>query len=244
MGNNLYGKMLTHIRSELRVMVLLEDSYGAGTNYPNLNKQNLDEDFNKSLKHGEVYLPNTVHINDENTELVKLLPSSSEEFSHGGHVWPSVEHFYQSRKFKHLDRFLITQSVTDLRKIVYDDKLLKRLPRRSFGEEKISIMYAGLKMKLNAHPETKLRLLGTKNAYLLYSNQEEMFWGCGKTEGGGNYLGKILMLLRKEFRFEERKLDTNIYPSLKFPFRNNIQFPKEYFDCLLLKSLLTNSKQL
>ena len=243
MGNNLYGKMLTHVRSELRVMILLDDSYGGGTNYPNLNKENLDEDFNKSLKHGEIYLPNIVHINNENTELVTLLPSSGEEFSYGGYIWPSVEHFYQSRKFKHLDRFLITQSVTELRKIVYEDKLLKKIPKR-FGEEKISIMYAGLKMKLNTHPETKLKLLGTKNAYLMYSNQEEMFWGCGKAEVGGNYLGKILMLLRKEFRFEEkRKIDANIYPSLNFPFRNNIQFPKEYFDCLLIKSLHTNSKQ-
>ncbi|KAI6646667.1 Diaminohydroxyphosphoribosylaminopyrimidine deaminase [Oopsacas minuta] len=245
LGSNLYGKMLTHIRSELRVLVMLEDSYGTGTSglYPNLTEENLNEDFNTSIRHGEIYPANLIHINNENEKLCKLLPSSSEGFSYGGYIWPSVEHFYQSRKFRCLDRFLIMQTnVSDLRKFVYEDKLAKSLTRKNFKEEKISIMYAGLKMKFNNHPETKLTLLGTKNAFLMYSNQEEIFWGCGKAERGKNYLGKILMLLRKEFRFEERKSDTSNYPSLNFPFRNNVQFPKEYFDSLLLKSLHPNSK--
>ena len=244
-GANLYGKMLTHVRSELRVLMLLEESYDSGSSglHPNLTEENLNEDFNTSIRNGEIYPANITHINNEVSDMALLLPSSEEEFSYGGLRWPSVEHFYQSRKFRCLDRFLILQTnFSKLRKLVYEDRLLKFLVRRGFKEERISIMYTGLKMKFNSHPESKLVLLGTKNAYLMYSNQDETFWGCGKSERGKNYLGKILMLLRKEFRFEEKKLDTYKYPSLNFPFRNSIHFPNEYFNSLFLKSLHSSTK--
>ena len=239
-GANLYGKMLTHVRSELRVLMLLEESYGSGSSgtHPNLTEENLNEDFNTSLRNGEIYPSNIIHINSEVSDMCMLLPSSEEGFSHGGLLWPSVEHFYQSKKFRSLDRFLILQTnFSKLRKLVYEDKLLKNSVRRSFREDKISVMYTGLKMKFNNHPVSKLILLGTKNAYLMYGNQEETFWGCGKSERGKNYLGKILMLLRKEFRFEEKKLDTYNYQSLNFTFRNTIHFHRDYFDYLFLKSL-------
>ena len=240
MGANMYGKMLTHVRSELRVFILLEESYASGSSglHPNLTEENLNEDFNTSIRNGEIYAANVTHINSEASDMAVLLPSSEEGFCYGGHTWPSVEHFYQSRKFRCLDKFLILQTnFSKLRKLVYEDRLLKNLVRATFREERISIMYTGLKMKFNNHPKTKLILLGTKNAFLMYSNQDETFWGCGKGEKGKNYLGKILMLLRKEFRFEEKKLDTYNYPSLNFPFRNTVQFPREYFHSLFLKSL-------
>ena len=246
-GSNLYGKMLTQIRNELKLLALIENCYGSsgstGTLHSNLNEENLNEDFNTSIRNGEIYPAKKTHINGESSELSMLLPSSLEAFSYGEYRWPSVEHFYQAKKYKFMDEFLSQQStLPKLRKIVYEDKVMKSFVRKSFREERIGIMYTGLKMKLEEYPETKRCLLATKNDVLMYSNQDETYWGCGKTERGENFIGKILMFLRKEFRFEERKLDTYDYPSLNFPIKSNVNFPKEYFDSLLLRSLHSSSK--
>ena len=119
-----------------------------------------------------------------------------------GIEYPTSEHAYQAAKTR------------DIRK----RRALARLPRPNeakkagremvlrddWDEVKVRIMTSIVRAKFRQHPELADKLLATGNALLVEGNWwHDTFWGvCGGV--GHNYLGKILMMVRRELR--ERKL--------------------------------------
>lgn len=115
-----------------------------------------------------------------------------------GLTYPSVEHAYQAAKTLSIaDREVIQQTISP--KIA--KKLGKHLEIRSdWNDIKLSIMTELVYQKFTVHNELADKLMSTADAELIEGN----WWGdryWGQCNGiGENYLGKILMSVRKHIQ--------------------------------------------
>jgi ribA/ribD-fused uncharacterized protein len=60
------------------------------------------------------------------------------------------------------------------------------------------IMMKALRAKADQHPEFVADLLSTEDAEIIENSPYDSYWGSGKSGGGKNMLGKLLMELRGE----------------------------------------------
>jgi predicted NAD-dependent protein-ADP-ribosyltransferase YbiA (DUF1768 family) len=61
-------------------------------------------------------------------------------------------------------------------------------------------------LKFRQHPDLRLKLLGTGDARIIYSNPEDPFWGVNAMEVGQNFLGKALVTARERLRAENPRV--------------------------------------
>eukprot|EP00831_Metopus_contortus_P000038 TRINITY_DN10015_c0_g1_i5.p1 TRINITY_DN10015_c0_g1~~TRINITY_DN10015_c0_g1_i5.p1 ORF type:complete len:434 (-),score=69.53 TRINITY_DN10015_c0_g1_i5:36-1337(-) len=126
-------------------------------------------------------------------------------FEINGIKYPTVEHFYQSEKFKgdpaaEEIRTKIINAETPLR-----CKEIAREHEKTFGTEeywkvwheegKLNTMRDGIWAKFGQDPTLKEKLMATKEAYLVEDSPEDMYWG-GLLPGSVNMLGNLLMEYR------------------------------------------------
>ena len=116
--------------------------------------------------------------------------------------YPSVEHAFQAAKTLNIPyrKQIFTSGRADRAKV-----LGHRLTLRDDWEQvKIQVMYDCVKSKFTFNQPMFDMLIATGTAQLLEGNNwGDKFWGAVKLKGewvGGNYLGKILMKVRKEIR--------------------------------------------
>jgi len=115
-----------------------------------------------------------------------------------GIEYPSVEHAYQAAK---------TRDVNSRRRIaaMLEPEEAKRAGRalvlRSDWEQiKLAVMEQCVRYKFTRHPDLKIALLDTGDAYLEEGNTwGDRIWGVYQGYGE-NHLGKILMKIRDELR--------------------------------------------
>lgn len=109
-----------------------------------------------------------------------------------------VEHAFQASKT--LDR--------DVQKVIRDAgsaRKAKKLGRKAklredWEEIKVDVMRKFVFAKFTQHPDLKMRLLFTKDAFLVEGNNyKDVFWGVTQDGVGKNHLGKILMQVRQYF---------------------------------------------
>ena len=116
-----------------------------------------------------------------------------------GYVYPSSENAFQAQK---TDDLLLRQVFTSMSPNVArrEGKNLTLRKDINWDENKLKIMYAVVKLKFVQNPELAQKLIATDDELLVEGNTwGDRFWGVCDDEGD-NYLGKILMLVRKELR--------------------------------------------
>lgn len=125
-------------------------------------------------------------------------------------TYPSTEHAYQAAKSDdpaYRAAILACPKPGDAKRLSATPES-KALTRPDWQQHSLGVMLDLLRKKFR-YPDLKERLLGTGNAMLIEGNTwHDNFWGtchCGR-EGcgnGKNYLGKHLMRVRAELRFED-----------------------------------------
>lgn len=120
------------------------------------------------------------------------------------HDWTTAEHLFQGIKTLDPDvreKIRQTQYPYDARKMGRRVKL-----RPGWEKLKLKFMKNVLRMKFTQNPKLHKRLVATGNKELLEGNVwHDNFWGdciCSKCKNmsGKNWLGKLLMEIRKELR--------------------------------------------
>lgn len=137
-----------------------------------------------------------------NREFFCLDNFSSFGFEYDGVYYQTVEHAYQSLRFKgsapDVERQIIQcYSAYEAQKIAHEnvDKQVQ-----NWDEIKVSVMENLLRAKLAQHPYVKKKLSETENYLICEDSPKDSFWGIGYNRDGQNQLGKLWMKLRDEIR--------------------------------------------
>ena len=114
-----------------------------------------------------------------------------------GVFWPTVEHYFQARKFfdpSIRERIRRAPTPKEARALGQSRSQIIRPDWDGIREE---IMLTGLRIKFQV-PKTRELLLSTGTRKLVESSPFDYFWACGQDGSGQNRLGKLLMLVREE----------------------------------------------
>ena len=116
--------------------------------------------------------------------------------------YPTVEHYFQAMKFP-------GHEFADKIRLAAKPAIAKQLGRtrsvtlrEDWEAVKIDVMRAAVRKKFTTHPVLTQLLLDTGDEELVEAAPADYFWGRGKSGTGQNWLGKILMEVRTEFRTE------------------------------------------
>lgn len=136
------------------------------------------------------------------------------DFTLDGVTYPTVEHYFQSKKFEgSTEKILISNSNNRLEKVSHEAYIAglshpaetaKEGRRRDFQmrkdweQVKEDVMYSGIKAKFTQSLELTSLLLNTKDEELVEDSPYDYYWGVGRSKTGQNRLGVLLMRLRNE----------------------------------------------
>lgn len=118
-----------------------------------------------------------------------------------GKLYPSTEHYYQAMKSNHDWVQEYIRNLKTPREAADTGRMIKCC-RKDWETYKIKIMYIALKAKFTQYEKLKEILLNTGNATLIEASPYDAIWGEGRDGKGLNYLGRLLMKLRKELKGE------------------------------------------
>lgn len=116
-----------------------------------------------------------------------------------GLIYPSVENAFQAFKTTDKSKRILFTKITPLEA----RRLGRKIELRSDWEKiKLVVMYKLVYIKFSTNPELKKKLLATNDEILVEGNNYgDSYWGViTETNFGKNYLGKILMRVRKVLR--------------------------------------------
>jgi ribA/ribD-fused uncharacterized protein len=119
-----------------------------------------------------------------------------------GKLWPTSEHYFQSRKFEDSaiqERIRKTNSPMQAARIGRDRKLKLR---RDWDSIKVAAMRKALSAKFTQHAELREALLATGDAKIIEHTENDSYWADGGNGAGKNLLGILLMELRATLKGE------------------------------------------
>lgn len=140
---------------------------------------------------------------EENGELSNFYPSKmiidKKEYA-------TVEHYYQSKKFKgtEFEELVRIQPTARKAKDMARSKESKNFRRDDWYEMREIVMAVGLFYKFKQE-RFKNFLLSTGDKEICEDSPYDYYWGVGADDTGENMLGKMLMKLREHIRNEESK---------------------------------------
>lgn len=117
-----------------------------------------------------------------------------------GNVYPTVEHWFQSRKFSNPEYQETIRTAPTPSKAKFLGKQRDPSFDPSWNTKREDIMREGLRAKFHQHPDLLHLLLQTGDAYLQEYAPWDSYWGSGRTGTGKNRMGYLLMQLRSELR--------------------------------------------
>ena len=134
-----------------------------------------------------------------NREFFCLDNFSSFGFTYDGKYYQTVEHAYQSLKFKDVapdveEKIIQCYSAHDAQRIAHENENKKV---KNWDDIKIILMEQLLRAKLEQNPYVTKKLLQTGNYTICEDSPKDSFWGIGSNRDGRNELGKLWMKLRK-----------------------------------------------
>jgi N-glycosidase YbiA len=115
--------------------------------------------------------------------------------------WPTLEHYYQSRKFVGTEfAYLIPkiQAAITPEDAAAIGRQSLYLPHSQWDNQKCGVMYGAVRQKFLTHLDLQKVLLGTGDREIVEDSPVDYFWGCGADRSGTNHLGLILMRIRAE----------------------------------------------
>lgn len=114
-----------------------------------------------------------------------------------GQDWPTVEHYYQSRKTRDsaYAEKIRTAPTADEAKRLGNDPACSLIP--GWDVDKVEVMRRALAAKYGQNPELLAMLLSTGKAILSENSKKDYYWGIGADGSGKNMLGRLLMELRE-----------------------------------------------
>ena len=116
-----------------------------------------------------------------------------------GETYPTVEHAFQAAKTLDREQRKGIRVAETPAKAKQMGKVVTLRP--DWDQERLATMLELLRQKFS-QPELRQKLLATDDAELIEGNTwGDRFWGCELVDGqwvGQNYLGKLLMQVRKE----------------------------------------------
>lgn len=121
-------------------------------------------------------------------------------FELDGAHWPTVEHYYQAKKFDNAEK---QEKIRQLENPLAARKAGSRWfvkKRSDWKQIETTVMTRALYVKIGSHPEIRSELLATGDQMLVENSQFDYFWGCGRDKRGLNHYGKILMNVRNKLR--------------------------------------------
>ena len=115
-----------------------------------------------------------------------------------GLMWKTVEHYYQAQKakdFYNKVNIMETETPSEAKKL--GSKVSLR-PDWTIAE-RVKVMKRALRMKFDQNRKIKQKLIDTHPEELVEGNDwGDIFWGQVNGKGQ-NFLGKLLMILRKDY---------------------------------------------
>ncbi len=115
--------------------------------------------------------------------------------------WPTVEHYYQSRKFVGTEfEYLIPkiQAAATPEEAAAIGRHSQHFPHFQWCDHRYEVMYGAVRQKFLAYADLQLVLLDTGDRAIVEDSPVDYFWGCGADRSGANHLGQILMRIRAE----------------------------------------------
>lgn len=117
-----------------------------------------------------------------------------------GKIWPSTEHYYQAQKMAGTTNEEICRRLGSPREAFEMTRRPDVQIRKDWDEVKINVMNDAIWAKFSQNPELAEQLLATGDFEIAENSPIDYFWGIGQDGSGQNWLGKILMDVRKELR--------------------------------------------
>jgi ribA/ribD-fused uncharacterized protein len=119
-----------------------------------------------------------------------------------GHYWPTVEHYFQARKFEDAAYRKKIRAARDPKRAV-DLGWSRSVPLRGDWEQvKDEVLAKAVRKKFETHAELRELLLSTGERPIVENAPGDYYWGCGKDGTGRNRLGLILEAVREQLRQE------------------------------------------
>ena len=115
-------------------------------------------------------------------------------------VYPTSEHYYQSKKFEGTKYEKIVIQATSPSEAA---KLGRRRDwpiKQNWEEIKEEVMMVALKTKFTQHNNLKQLLISTNDKILIEHTVKDHYWADGGNGTGKNRLGALLMQLRTELK--------------------------------------------
>ncbi len=128
---------------------------------------------------------------------------SAHPFHLWGYCWSTSEHYYQAHKYVGTPYAALCDQI---REAPSPDAAatLGRDPqyavRPDWETVKLQVMYTAVLTKFLSHVDIRAVLLGTGNELIVEDSPTDAYWGWGANQQGHNYLGKLLMQVREQFR--------------------------------------------
>lgn len=119
-----------------------------------------------------------------------------------GVYYPTAEHYYQSEKFDDvkIKNQIIACSTPKEASMIGRRRDLPR--KKNFHDQKLFVMYQGVLEKFRQNPDIRSKLIESRNQEIREMTVKENYWGMGPLLDGENHMGKILMMVREQVKFE------------------------------------------
>ena len=119
------------------------------------------------------------------------------KFTIEGVTYPTVEHYFQSMKFKGTEFESYIANLKTPKETAQEGKRRDLPLRKDWESIKEDIMYTGIKEKFTQNSTLRSQLLNTGNNELIENSPYDYYWGIGKNGSVKNRLGILLMKLRE-----------------------------------------------
>lgn len=113
-------------------------------------------------------------------------------------TWPTVEHYFQGRKFLHPELQMEIFAAPSPHEAARLGRRRDWPLRPDWEKVKDDVMRAGVRAKVMQHHAVRSVLLDTGDANLVEHTSNDSYWGDGGDGSGKNMLGQILMEIRSE----------------------------------------------
>lgn len=143
-----------------------------------------------------------VHFYDPEGPWAPLSNYSPHPITLDGIIYPTLEHYFQTRKFwifdpDHAQYILDAPTPLDASKrgAARDKKL------DPFWEQlKVKYMIQAVQLKISQNKNVLYSLIATQSSSLIYVSKRDNFWGVGRYGRGSNTMGVIYETAREDFK--------------------------------------------